>query len=99
MANMQVDKHVEHLCLSFQGPRDVALAKRLAKRGLQPTELAFKCAGRTKPGLRVAAMKANTNAFTALLGSEHHWQLLTRATDIRFGLACKLHNKALHVSQ
>jgi hypothetical protein len=96
---MQVDKHIDYLYLAFQGPKDVGLARRLANRGLQPTQLTFEGVGRNKPASRVVATKASANALTAMLVSEQHCQLLKRATDISFGVDCKLHKEALHVSQ
>jgi hypothetical protein len=98
VVNLQVDKHIDSLYLSFQGSKDVGLAKRLANRGLQPTKVSLGVGPRKRLAKGAAAIRAGSNALTAMLVSEQHCQLLKRATDISFGTDCTLHKKALHVS-
>jgi hypothetical protein len=62
---LQVDQHVEHLKLYYQGPEDVDIGRGLARKALRPRSLIIDVQDADDP----------VSAMTSLLATEQHHQL------------------------
>jgi hypothetical protein len=67
---LQVDKHKEELFLDVGGPEDVLVAERLAKKGVEPTQLTLSSTDRSR----------SLEALTTFLTGDQHLPFFRRVT-------------------
>jgi hypothetical protein len=79
--HMQVDRHIESLCLQFRIHQDIKIADTLAKKQLQPRQLSLICHDNSSP--------PTLQALTGLVSGGQHHHLLkdVKALTLNCGLS------------